>query len=150
LKKLEKFGFSPAEFFGDTDALIRSFIEKNASGEVNLELEINGLKELYVQIAAKAQAVDPTLEKAVLAESVKAVAGLEQWQSRLVRAEKQKHETVLNQLRTLKEKLFPGNGLQERHDNFLPYVLKYGDAFFQALKANFEPFDPGFVVLAEE
>lgn len=149
VKKLSKFGFTAAEFFGETDALVRHFIEKNAAGEVSLSAEIRQLHQIFDQVAEKAKNIDPTLEKAVLADAVKAVAGLEQWQSRLLRAEKQKHETVINQLRTLKEKLFPGNGLQERHDNFLPYVLKYGAAFLDELKANFNPFDPGFVILEE-
>jgi len=150
LKKLAKFGFSAAQFFGDTEPLVRSFIASNTSGEVSLAPEIDEIKKVFGQVATKALAVDATLEKAVLAESVKAVAGLEQWQSRLVRAEKQKHETVLNQLRALKEKLYPAGGLQERFDNFLPYVLKYGDGFIDTLKENFAPFDPGFVILEEE
>jgi bacillithiol synthase len=149
-KKLMKFGFTPAQFFGDTETLVRNFVANHAAGEVSLEQEMSAMKAIFERVAAKALIVDPTLEKAVLAESVKAVSGLEQWQSRLVRSEKQKHETTLNQLRGLKEKLFPASGLQERHDNFLSYVLKYGDAFIDTLKDNFAPFDPGFVILEED
>ena len=149
-KKLVKFGFTPAEFFGDTETLVRSFVANHAAVEVSLEQEISAMKAVFERVAAKAMVVDPTLEKALLAESVKAVSGMEQWQSRLVRAEKQRHETTLNQLRALKEKLFPTGGLQERHDNFLSYVLKYGDAFIETLKENFAPFDAGFVILEEE
>jgi len=146
-KKLQKFGFSPAQFFSDTESLIRAYVELNTNVELSLESEINALKSLFEQVAEKAKAVDPTLEKAVKADSTKAVAGLEHWQGRLVRAEKQKHDTTLNQLRTLKEKLFPSNGLQERHDNFLPYILKYGDNFVADVKHHLTPFDPGFVIL---
>jgi bacillithiol biosynthesis cysteine-adding enzyme BshC len=149
-KKLTKFGFTPVRFFEETEVLVRSFVAQHAAGEVSLDEEISALKEIFERVAAKALVVDPTLEKAVLAESVKAVSGLEQWQSRLVRSEKQKHETTLNQVRALKEKLFPAGGLQERHDNFLSYVLKYGDAFIDILKENFAPFDTGFVILEEE
>lgn len=148
-KKLQKFGFSPPEFFGDTDALVRVYVEKHAAGEVSLEQEINDLKKIFDRIAAKATVIDPTLEKAVRADEVKAVGSLEQWQSRLIRAEKQKHEVVLNQIRSGKERYFPGNGLQERHDNFIPYLLKYGDVFIETLKANLGPFDAGFVILEE-
>jgi bacillithiol biosynthesis cysteine-adding enzyme BshC len=148
-KKLQKLGFSPAEFFQDTDTLIRSFIEKNAAGEVSLELEISDLKKIFDHLAVKATAIDPTLEKAVRAEEVKAIGGLEQWQSRLLRAEKQKHEVTLNQIRAGKEKYFSGGGLQERHDNFMPYLLKYGDSFIEELKKNLAPFDKGFVILEE-
>jgi len=149
-KKLTKFGFTPAQFFGDTDALVRSFVGNNSAGELSLEVEINELKRIFEQVAAKAMTIDPTLEKAVLAESVKVAAGLEQWQGRLLRSEKQKHETTLNQLRALKEKLFPVSGLQERHDNFLPYFLKYGEGFMEALKEHFAPFENGFVILEED
>ncbi len=148
-KKLSKFGFTSTQFFGDTDALVRDFIEKNASGEVSLELEINDLKKIFDRIAAKATAVDPTLEKAARADEVKAVGSLEQWQGRLVRAEKQKHEVVINQIRAGKEKFFPNGGLQERTDNFMPYVLKYGDAFIEELKSQLQPFEEGFVILEE-
>lgn len=149
-KKLQKFGFSPADFFKDTDSLIRIFIEKNAEGEVSLVQEIKDLHSIFDRLAVKANAIDPTLEKAVRAEEVKAVGSMDQWQNRLVRAEKQKHEVTLNQIRAGKEKYFPGGGLQERHDNFMPYLLKYGDAFIEELKRNLAPFDAGFVILEEE
>jgi len=149
-KKLQKFGFSASEFFEDPDALVRAFIEKNASGEVSLADEINEINALYERLAQKAAAVDPTLDKAVRAEAVKAVSGLEQWQGRLMRAEKQKHEVVINQIRALKEKLYPGGGLQERSDNFIPYLLKYGEGYLAALKEHLGPFDAGFVILEEE
>jgi len=149
VKKLDKFGVTAAQFFADTETLVRDFVERNAAGEMGLALEINDLKKIFDRIAAKATTVDPTLEKAVRADEVKAVGGLEQWQGRLVRAEKQKHEVTLNQMRALKEKLFPNNGLQERTDNFMPYLLKYGEAFLTELKAAFDPFEAGFVILEE-
>ncbi len=149
VKKLQKFGFTAEAFFSDTDSLVRSYVERMASIEVSLDSEIGDLQKIYDRLAAKATAIDPTLEKAVRAEEVKAAGALEHWQNRLVRAEKQKHEVAINQIRALKEKFFPGNGLQERYDNFLPYLLKYGDDFITQLKANFQPFDPGFVVLED-
>lgn len=149
IKKLQKFGFTAEEFFGDTDSLVRAYVERQASVEVSLDSEIADLHKIFDQLAAKAMAIDPTLEKAVRAEEVKTAGSLEHWQNRLLRSEKQKHEVTINQIRALKEKFFPGNGLQERYDNFLPYLLKYGDAFVEQLKSNFQPFDPGFVVLED-
>ena len=148
-RKLAKFPFPVTRWFGDTETLVRAFVAANSSGEVDLADEIGTLHQIFDRLAQKAQAVDPTLEKAVRAEEVKFAGGLEQWQSRLVRAEKQKHEVAITQLRALKEKLFPANGLQERSDNFLPYLLKYGDAFIDTLKTQLDPFEPGFVILEE-
>lgn len=149
VKKLGKFGFSAEQIFSDTDALIRTYVEAQAAVEVNLEQETSALRQIYDSLVEKASAIDPTLEKAVRAEEVKAVSGLEHWQNRLIRAEKQKHEVTINQIQSLKEKLFPGNGLQERFDNFMPYILKYGDRFIVEIKDKIKPFDPGFVVLEE-
>jgi bacillithiol synthase len=149
-KKLDKLGISSTHFFIDTDQLVRDFIARHATGAVDLQAEISDLEAIFKRVAQKATAIDPTLEKSALAESVKASAALEQWQSRLVRAEKQKHETALNQLKTLKDKFFPSHGLQERYDNVLPYLLKYGDAFLDTLLSHFEPFEQGFVVLEEQ
>jgi uncharacterized protein YllA (UPF0747 family) len=55
----------------------------------------------------------------------------------------------LQQIRALREKYFPGNGLQERHDNFIPYYLRYGAAFFDALKKNLTPLENGLVLLCD-
>lgn len=150
VRKIEKAGFSPVTFFGDTEALIREFVLNHAAGEVSLQEEIASLRHLYDNLATKARIIDPTLEKALRAEEVKAVAGLEHWEGRLVRAEKHKHETTINQIRALRQKLFPNNGLQERTENFIPYLLKYGDGYVASLIAQFDSFDPGFLVLQPE
>lgn len=149
-RKLARLHVPALRLFEDTDALMRDFVAAHSTAEVHLADEIAALHQIFDRIAEKATAVDATLEKAVRAEETKAVGSLEQWQSRLGRAEKQKHEVSLQQLRALKEKLFPTNGLQERSDNFLPYVLKYGDGFIETLKEHLDPFAAGFVVLEEE
>lgn len=149
IKRSLKFGFPAARYFDDPDALVRAYVAAQADAEVTLADEVAELHRIYDRLAQKAQAIDPTLEKAVRADETKTVAHLQQWESRLVRAEKQKHEVALNQLRSLRDKLFPNGSLQERTDNFIPYYLKYGERFFDALQANLNPFDAGFVVLEQ-
>jgi bacillithiol biosynthesis cysteine-adding enzyme BshC len=149
LKRLDKFGFTPEHFFADPETLVRDYVQAHTDVAIEFDAETAAMQEIFNQIEQKAAAVDPTLVKAVRADAVKNIASLEQWKSRLVRAEKQKHEVTLNQIRALKEKLFPGGGLQERTDNFLPYFLKYGDGFLDELKTQFEPLEDGFLVLEE-
>ena len=149
-KKLAKLQVPAIRLFEDADILVRDFVAANSTAEVDLADEIMVFRQVFDRLAKKATAIDATLEKAVRAEETKAVSNLEQWENRLGRAEKQKHEVSLQQLRALKEKLFPANGLQERSDNFLPYLLKYGDGFIDALKKHLDPFAAGFVVLEEE
>ncbi len=46
------------------------------------------------------------------------------------------------------ENIFSGE-LQERHENFIPFYLKYGNKFFEELKRNLNPFDFRFNILSE-
>jgi bacillithiol synthase len=148
-RKMHKFGFTAHQFFQESDALVRQFIEDNAATEVSLKVEMSEFADLYERIAAKAVQIDPTLESAVRAEYTRHAATVEQLQGRLVRAEKQKHEVTLSQIRALKEKFFPNNGLQERFDSFMPFYLRYGERLVDIMLEKLLPLEQGFVVLED-
>ncbi len=148
-KKMEKFGLGISDLMDDTDSLIKNYLQKNADSQFSLADEQAAFEPIFQKIVAKTESIDPTLVKTVWAEHAKLLKSLEQIETRLVRAEKQKHDQALNQIKALKEKLFPGGGLQERYDNFLPYFLKHGTAFFDALKESFDPLEKLFVVIKE-
>ncbi len=149
-KKRLKLGLSIPEIFGETESLIKLFIKKNALESLDFSEQKDQLKNIFADYQDVAQRIDPTLTKAIAAEEAKQQKVLDQLAGKIHRAEKQKHEVALNQLRGLKEKLFPGNGLQERKENFLPFYLKHGDDFIGTLRVVFNPFDPSFVILEEE
>jgi len=149
IKRSLKFGFPPQRYFDDPDTLVRDFVASHADAGVDLSAEIADLQHIYERIALRAKAIDPTLESAVRADAVRAQGQLQQWQSRLLRAEKQRHDVAITQLRALRERLFPGGQLQERADNFIPYYLKYGKQFIETLLAHLTPFEAGFVLLED-
>lgn len=148
-KRLDKLGMAFTDLLDDTDVIIRRYVAAQSTTDLSLKDEISQLDTLFRSIAAKAEAIDPTLAKAVMAEYVKQNKTIEGLEERLVRAEKQRHEVALNQIRALREKLFPGNGLQERHDNFLPYWLRLGDTWLQTLLQQLDPLEEGMVVYTE-
>ncbi len=150
LKKLNKLNLSVEDIFTETESLIKLFIQKVATSTLSLENEKKQLSELFESIAQKASKIDTTLSKTVLAEGAKQAKSLGHLESKIIRTEKQKHEVSINQIRGLKEKLFPKNGLQERKDNFISYYVKYGDRFIETLKANLDPLDKGFLVIVDE
>lgn len=145
--KMEKLHLSPFDLFQDIDLLVKSYIIKNAESELNLNQEKVDFQGIFKRIESIAKRVDPTLEKAVISESVKQLQSLEQLESRIVRAEKQKHEASLNQIKTLVQKFCPNGGLQERFDNFLPFYVKYGQSFFDTLLNECNPLKEGFIVI---
>jgi bacillithiol synthase len=145
--RMEKLGISASDLFQDIDLSIKNYVTKNASGELNLNQEKADFQGIFKRIESVAKRIDPTLEKAVLGEATKQLQALEQLESRIVRAEKQKHETSINQLRALVQKFCPNNGLQERYDNFMPYYIKQGAPLFNALVKECNPLESGFSII---
>jgi bacillithiol biosynthesis cysteine-adding enzyme BshC len=146
-QQLQKLGFNIADIFKDTDSLIKEFVSKHTSVELSLEHEEEKLGAVYDEILAKAMAVDSTLKGSVEAEFQKALSSLKNIQSKIVKAEKQKQETSINQIKKLKDKFLPEGVLQERHDNFIPYYLKSGKALIADLKQAFDPFELEVLIL---
>lgn len=146
-KKWQKLDFTTQDLFLDTDTLIRLFIQRNSGKELSFEVELTQFSKIIDQIKLKAIDVDPTLEKTIIAEGLKQLKSWEQIGTRLTRAEKTKYDIQIQQIRNIKEKLFPENGLQERHDNFLPLFIRYGLGILDILIQELNPLEKGFLVL---
>ena len=84
-------------------------------------------------------------EKAELQKSLKSIKNIE---NRLIKAEKKKEEVGVNQIKNLKEKLFPNNSLQERHDNLISILLFYGGGVIEDLIQNINPLEKEFTILS--
>jgi bacillithiol biosynthesis cysteine-adding enzyme BshC len=148
-KRMEKLGLDLNALLGDTEDLVKTWVHEKSEQELSLSAEKQALSKLFESIVQKAEATDPTLAGAVKAEEARQIKSLEQLEVRLVRAQKQRFETEINQLRGLKEKLFPGNGLQERYDNFIPHYLRNGETFFDVLLENLDPLRTDLIVIQE-
>lgn len=148
-KRMNKLGLNPSTLFQATEDLIKNFVKKNSEGELSFSSEKKELEAIFEKVKNKTIEVDASLGKTVLAESVKQIKSLENLESRVMRAEKQKHEVSINQIRNLKEKLFPANGLQERKDNFMAFYLKHGESYLETLKDTFDPLEKSFIVIEE-
>ncbi len=148
-QKIKKLNLSVADFFTETELLIKQYVADLASANNNFEAEEQALKKLYENISNKVAVVDITLKASVDADLQKALNGLKAMEQKLLRAEKQKHETAIAQIKKLKEKLFPDNVLQERAENFMPYYIKNGSSYIEILKENCKPFDGKFIVFEQ-
>lgn len=149
VKRINKLGFRLEDLFRPTDLLIREYVRGHADSELSLGDERKQLEALFDSIAEKAFAIQPPLKKGVLAEKTKQLKTLDNWESRLIREEKHKHETEVNQIRSIREKLFPEGGLQERNENFLAYYTKLGSDYFRVLLEHLHPLEKSFTVFLE-
>lgn len=147
--KLEKTGLTIELLFQDTDLLINQYVQENASEEISLEEEKGEISKTYQSLKAKAENVDPTLGPRVEAELANQIKSIEKLEDKLRKAEKAKFETSINQIRGIKDKLFPERSLQERYENFTSQYLQHGSSFISEVKEQLEPLDSRFIVLVE-
>ncbi len=145
-QKWESLGFEIKDLFSSEDELKKQYVLSKKSSELSLQVETGELVKTYDKILKKT--TDDGLQKSVRANLQKHLKSLEKLEQKLLRLEKKKHETTLNQIEKIKAQLFPNNSLQERHDNFIPFYLKYGDNFIEILKKSLNPLDSNFVVLS--
>ena len=147
---IKKMGFSVEELFLSSDSLIKIYLRKTSSTETKLNDLREKLEGLFNTLKEDAIAIDPTLEASVMAEKAKADKGIEAIEQKIIRAEKRKQEQAVSQIIGIKDKFFPGNGLQERIENFIPFYTKYGEGLIEQLVESLDPLQKSFIVLSEE
>lgn len=151
LKKLKKNEITDlSKLFLPAKELIKVYATRTSGVDLNFNEEEKQLEEVFEKLKARATAVDQSLVPFVKAEHQKVENMLKELRGRLIRAEKKNNETGVSQLKSVKEKLFPNDTLQERVDNFSTLYLQYGQEFFSILKETLDPFNGQFIVYSEE
>lgn len=149
-KRMKQFDLNVDDLFDDQDTLVKNFISKNSQIDLSFGEEKIAVEVALDKIVEKAKKIDPTLAKSLEAEKIKMLKNVEQMGGRLIRSEKQKQEQQLKQIVNLQDKLFPGNGLQERHDNFLSLYLSQGKQLIPQLIEWLNPLDNRMVIFVED
>lgn len=148
-KKMEKLDLTSEDLFLDEVSLKKSFVEKHTENSLSLTSESNAFVQVFDEILNKAIKIDKTLEGAVKGEQQKVLNALENLEKRLKKAEERNHETEVNQLLGVKQKLFPNGTPQERSENFLNFYLN-NPMFLAQISSVFDPLNFKFYVILEE
>jgi bacillithiol biosynthesis cysteine-adding enzyme BshC len=146
-KTMEKLSVTEADILLDDESLINQYLQKSGQEDFHLTKESQYISDIFESIAVRAKTIDPTLVQTVIGESHKTLKVLEGIETRLKRSIKQKEETQINQLKALKSKLFPNNGLQERSDSYLQYYIQEDIDLHQWMLQNLNPLEPDFLFL---
>jgi uncharacterized protein YllA (UPF0747 family) len=144
LKKIHSLGFSVLDFFRNINQLNKEYVIKN-SNQLSFGKELISIEKTFQSIKNKVE--DSSLILSLNAIQKKSINAINDFENKVIKNLKSKHETQLNQILKLKNELFPDNKLQERHDNFIPQYLKYGDNFIKKLIFHLDPLDTNFVIL---
>lgn len=139
-QRIAKLGLAPEDLFKNTIQLKHEFVESHTRHALKFDKENKAVNQSLDAMLHKAMRVDPTLEKAVLAETKRFANAVARLEKKMRRAEERNQVVGVSQLLAVKEELFPGGGLQERSENFLTFYLN-DNSFLQNLLAYFDPFD---------
>lgn len=143
---IEKTGINENLLFVSEDDKIKYFIQHSTelpdTNKVKTEIENS-----FSILIKEADKIDVTLKPFVEAELQKALKSVDAIKHKLERAQKQKNENAINQIKKLHEKIFPNGTLQERHENFSSVYLSEGEAFLTYLLDNFNAFSKEMYLL---
>lgn len=145
-KKLTKLGVDVDELFDEPQILKKRFLERISNKSLSLAFEIDEIGEVMRRIAARAAEIDATLVPAVEAEQAKVYHQINNLEKRIKKAEERHHETAIQQVMGLQEKLFPGGSGQERVENLFTFAIQ-DKTLLEDLFGAFDPLDFRFVIL---
>ena len=106
------------------------------------------LKQQFRSMYEIAEKTDASFLGAVAAQEKKQLNGLDKLEKRLLKAQRRKLSGELERITTLKESLFPGESLQERHKNFSEFYKEYGPELLSVLKKELDPLVNKFTVIS--
>jgi len=98
-------------------------------------------------LSRKAVDIDQSLTQVFAGEKQRILKSLYNLEKRAFKALKQKNETKISQVKALKDRLFPGGGLQERIENFSGYYEIYGESLFDHIYEAIDPINTRLNVL---
>jgi bacillithiol synthase len=146
-EKIAKLGFVTEDFFLPEQELLNKLVIRDSKNKTKFNGSLTEVEQLYELFKQQAGQVDISLTKHVEALKTKAVHRLQELEKKMLRAEKRKFIDQQRQIHTIKSALFPGNGLQERHDNIMYYYAKWGKSFIQKLYEHSLALEQEFVII---
>jgi bacillithiol biosynthesis cysteine-adding enzyme BshC len=149
-EKISKLGFSVDDFFLSEQELLNKLVARETKNKIGLNGDLTEIGNFYDSLHKQAIAVDASLGKHVEALRSQSIYRLQELEKKMLRAEKRKFSDQQNQIKTIKEKLFPQDDLQERIDNVMYYYAKWGRDFLRKVYEHSLSLEEEFVVLTEK
>lgn len=150
VEKILKLNFTNIDIFRDIQSLNNELVSRLSENAIDVDTELQKIKEVYETLTYKAETIDSTLKKHCLALLKWNEDKIISLQKKMLRAEKKKYEIHLRQISDLKNKLFPQGILQERVDNLIYFYSLYGDEFIKSVYENALDLEFEFVIVEEK
>ncbi|MCL4155468.1 UNVERIFIED_CONTAM: hypothetical protein GTU68_066019 [Idotea baltica] len=146
-EKQNQLRLSNNDLFLNQETLVQKKTKELSSIAIDFSKQKEHLEQQFKDLYNLAEQTDKSFLGAVSAQERKQIKGLEHLEKRLLKAQKRKLSEQLLKVKSLQDKLFPNQSLQERNINFSELFLEYGDELIPALIKNLKPLKGDFTVL---
>ncbi|AFM04007.1 bacillithiol biosynthesis cysteine-adding enzyme BshC [Bernardetia litoralis DSM 6794] len=147
-QKMNKTNLSFTDIFDSFDTLRINYATQNAENDFLLENERKEIESIFDKVESKSIKTDISLQKSIAGEKHRALKRIEHISKKLRKSEEKKQADSINQIKSIKDNLFPNGSLQERYDNFLNFVINDED-FLIKTQELLNPFDLRFLIMTE-
>ncbi|HNQ61143.1 MAG TPA: bacillithiol biosynthesis cysteine-adding enzyme BshC [Bacteroidia bacterium] len=144
--KLNKFGIEFSGIFESADDWIRNYVKQDKDIDQSIDASKSALEQEFERLVKRVEEIDHTLVAFIEAEKHKLNKVLKTLEDKIVRSVKKKNESEINQIYKLHEKIFPHGALQERSENVLSFLFKYGEPFIDELCAELDPLNSDLTI----
>ncbi|MFY0255884.1 bacillithiol biosynthesis cysteine-adding enzyme BshC [Chitinophaga sp. 30R24] len=145
-QRMAKLGITTTELFKPTEDIVNDFVKRHTNAALVLKDEYAAIEQLFDALEEKARSIDITLVASTASERTQALKSIGKLEHKFLRAEKKKFTWQTDQIRQVKNKLFPAGSLQERKENFMPWYAQEGPAFFDRILEALTPVTDQFII----
>jgi bacillithiol biosynthesis cysteine-adding enzyme BshC len=147
MKKVAQLKLDVASLFKDKLELEHILLERNGISISNLNEEKAELQSIYEKMQTKATAQEKTLFNHVDALKNDALKRVIQLEKKMLRQEKKKQFSLLNDGQDCVKEFFTNGVLQERVENYFSLCIKYGGDLKKITNQHQQPFSKTFNIL---
>lgn len=145
-RKIKSLGLSTAQLFGQEHHIAKWLVQQITPRDITVETERSEVLKIFDLLAEKGETIDPKMKRTVAGFAQKTIHYIDALEKKFIRAEKRQHTIIMQQLQSVKTRLFPNGGLQERTDNFLNFY-GHDSRFVEKIKTALDPFELKFHVI---
>lgn len=149
-QRMQSLGMDVSDLFNEPEQVIMEVVKKQATFDTGVSHQIIAIEKALDELATVYSRIDPTLQASVEGEKRKMINALNALEEKANRALKRKNEVVVQQVRTLFNKLMPQGKLQERYDNVTTHAAEDIHGFIRKVINHTDPFRNSFSVIMDE
>lgn len=146
-EKITQLGLSEEDFFKNELSLLNTLVQRQSTRQLSISNEIQQVNDVYEQLKKISSSIDVTLVQHTEALHSKALNKLKDLEKKLLKAERRRFSDSQHKISVIKNQLFPGNGLQERIENFSSFYAQFGKEWIQMIYDASPTLEQKFIII---